>query len=264
MPQAAGKGLSPGRQRHEMAAGGIRFSVECDFHPGAVQAVLFIHGLACSAESFRHVFARDYFPGRSLILPDLPGFGRSGKPEDFSYSMEDQALLLEALLAEFPGQALHVVAHSMGGAVALLFSPALLARIQSFACLEGNLIASDCGLLSRSIAATAFAEYEARAFPRQREEFRDHAELRFGETTPLAVHRSARSLVQWSDSGRLLERFGKLACRKAYFWGEEDRAMPVLDRLQGIETIMIPRSGHGMMTDNPSAFYRALAGFVGP
>lgn len=252
----------PGKHECSVELQGRTLHFACDFKADAAPLVLFLHGLACSRDSFRGVFGQPGFPAWTLLLPDLLGFGRSDKPEDFSYSMEEQAGLIGRLLSLFPAREVHLVAHSMGSAVALLLSPAALSRVVSFACVEGNLVAEDCGLLSRGIAAADYGEYTASMFPEQQKQFNGHAQLRFAETTPLAVHRSARSLVQWSESGQLLERFRKLACRKAYFWGEENRAMPVLQRLRGIESIMIPRSGHGMMTDNPASFYQALAGFI--
>jgi pimeloyl-ACP methyl ester carboxylesterase len=167
----------------------------------------------------------------------------------------------EQLLAVLPPLPLHIAAHSMGNAVALLFSPATLARVRSFANLEGNLIAEDCGF-SRMVADTPWTEYGARVFPAQQAELRGDAALRLDDTTAAAVHRSSQSLVRWSDSGELLTRFLRLPCRTAYFYGEENAAMPVLRRLERVERHCIPRSGHGMMLDNPEAFYSQLARFV--
>lgn len=254
--------LREGRHEYNVSIGKHVLNFECDWKPAAEEAVLFIHGLACSRESFRNVFDRFYFPSRSLLLPDLAGFGKSSKPAGFSYTMEDHAALCEQLLALLPFCTFHLVVHSMGNAVALLFSPALLSRVRSFANLEGNLIGEDCGLLSRGIAGVSLSEYQAGLFSRQRAEFAGHPQLCFEQTTAAAVHKSARSLVQWSDSGELHTRFRQLPCRKIYIWGEENRDMPVLQKLAGVETRMISRSGHGLMTDNPAEFYPFLAEFI--
>jgi pimeloyl-ACP methyl ester carboxylesterase len=150
----------------------------------------------------------------------------------------------------------------MGNAIALLFSQVIRSQIRSIACIEGNLIGADCGLLSRGIADTPYQNYANKIFKEQQKEYHNHPQLRFNETTPIAIHRSAQSLVQWSDKGKLLVNFKKLSCKKAYFWGEENHAMPILGLLPGIKTYMIHRSGHGMMTDNPDEFYATLAEFI--
>lgn len=254
--------LKSGRHEIEVALGRQRLSLLYAMPPATTAIVLFVHGLGVSRDCWDRVFDRPYFPHATLLLPDLVGFGRSPKPEDFSYTMPDQAAACEQLLSLLPPLDLYVAAHSMGNAVALLFSPATMARVRAFANLEGNLIAADCGF-SRLVANIPFAEYRDRVFPAQQAEWQGNAALRLDHTTATAVHRSSQSLVHWSDSGELLARFLGLSCRKSYFWGEENAAMPVLQQLGGVETQMIPRSGHGMMLDNPDAFYTHLARFFG-
>jgi pimeloyl-ACP methyl ester carboxylesterase len=132
----------------------------CKFIPYSSEVILFIHGLACSMDSFQNVFDEDYFPDKSLLLVDLIGFGKSSKHEDFSYSMEGQAKIIENLLSILPKWNLQIAAHSMGGAIALLFSNEIFSRVKSFANIEGNLISEDCGLLSRGIISVSLEEYK--------------------------------------------------------------------------------------------------------
>jgi hypothetical protein len=68
--------------------------------------------------------------------------------------------------------------------------------------------------------------------------------------------------VEWSDSGKLLEKFKKLNCKKSYFYGEENKDTPAVKETGFAEQYMISNSGHGMMTDNPKEFYAKLAGFI--
>ena len=116
--------------------------------------------------------------------------------------------------------------------------------------------------MSRGIVGTSLHDYQTQLFPALQIQFAQHPELRFDQTTAIAVHKSAQSLVKWSDSGELLVRFKNLDCKKCYVWGEENRDMPVLARLDFVKTYMIPQSGHGVMTDNPQAFYSLLVDFI--
>jgi pimeloyl-ACP methyl ester carboxylesterase len=235
---------------------------QCKFYPASDEAIIFIHGLACSVNSFSNVFDKDYFPNKSLLLIDLPGFGSSAKPIEFSYTMEEQAKLIDDLLHILPFQNFHIAAHSMGGAIALLFSSAIFQRVKSFTNIEGNLISEDCGALSRSIASLSYEEYKNDLFQKQLVEFKDHRQLEFEKTTPFAVYRSAVSLVDWSDSGELLVIFKNLTCRKCYFYGEQNKEMPVLAKLNFVKKYMVSNSGHGLMTDNPEEFYKKLKRFI--
>jgi pimeloyl-ACP methyl ester carboxylesterase len=197
-----------------------------------------------------------------VLLVDLPGFGKSAKPEDFSYSMEAQAEMLHDMLTAFPCKKLHIVAHSMGGAVGLLLARKIPDRIKSFTNIEGNLVGEDCGALSRGIASLSYDEYRDGLFRHQIMEFKGHHQLRFEETTPYAVYQSAVSLVHWSDSGELYELFRELHTRKSYFYGEENRDMPIVEKMDFAGKYMISKSGHGMTTENPEEFYEKLSGFI--
>lgn len=254
--------LKPGIHNNKIKIDNHTIYFKYDYKAEATELILFVHGLACSGDSYKNLFDTNYFPNASRLVPDLVGFGKSSKSDEFSYKMEDQAILLEKLLNVFSFKKLHIVAHSMGNAAALLLSPQVMSKVESFANLEGNLISDDCGLLSRGIIEVSFQEYKNRNFRSHLYQFARHPQLKFNQTTANAVYKSAESLVEWSDTGELLSQYKNLACQKCYFWGEENMDMPVLKELQGMKTVMIPNSGHGMMTDNPKAFYTALTEFI--
>ncbi|HET8930125.1 MAG TPA: alpha/beta fold hydrolase [Acidimicrobiales bacterium] len=83
-------------------------------------AILFIHGMAGSSDTWRHVMptmARDHV----VIAPDLPGHGRSAKlPGD--YSLGAAANSLRDLLIGLDAGPVTVVGQSLGGGVAMQFA----------------------------------------------------------------------------------------------------------------------------------------------
>jgi pimeloyl-ACP methyl ester carboxylesterase len=226
--------------------------------------VLFLHGLGCVKEAFAACFADEALSGRSLVAPDFPGHGQSPAPEGFSCKMEDLAAAVGALLAHYEYERLHIVAHSMGGAVGLLLAEDGVA-LASFVNIEGNLTADDCGLLSRRAAATPEAAFVADNFAKIVARARDAQEgdarlwgSWMAACDARAFHRSAASLVAWSDSGRLLEIFKDLKVPKAYLYGERSANPPVLAALGDIPRTMIEGAGHFVMTDRPGAFLSAV------
>jgi len=194
-----------------------------------------------------------------ILNVDLIGFGKADKPQDFDYKMESQAYALgEFIEKNIEFQNLHIIAHSMGGAVGLLLNVRLKNRLFSFANLEGNLVGSDCDMFSRRVIKLPPDKYASRLFPKHRKLFAVDPAFDFENTTSLAVYKSSESLVKWSDSGTLLRLFKNLECRKAYFYGEESRGMPVLENLGDITKIEIPGAGHCTMTDNPEIQARRI------
>lgn len=56
--------------------------------PGEGLPLVFIHGLGCaSSYDYPRVASDPALNGRRKILIDLPGFGYSDKPHDFSYNI---------------------------------------------------------------------------------------------------------------------------------------------------------------------------------
>lgn len=254
--------FAEGLNNYKIKINGIEISFSCRFIPSSEEMILFLHGLGCSKESFRNVFDKHYFNNKTLLFVDLPGFGESSKTESFSYSMENCAEIIEGVVSLLPEMKIHIAAHSMGGAVGLLFSDKFFEKVISFANIEGNLISEDCGLLSRGIISSCYENYKNSLYISQVKEFAGHDQLKFGSTTPFVLYKCAESLVKWSDSGKLLAKFRSLKCRKCYFYGRLNSGMPVLKKLEGIESVMIEECGHAMMTENPDGFYRKLEQFI--
>lgn len=247
-----------------IAHGGSHYEVSTAFRKRGGELLLLLHGLGCSKESFRDIWFRDEFSNYSIISLDFLGFGDSSKPDKFSYKMEDQASVCAEVLKEISSKQVHIVAHSMGGAIGLLLPSALLNSALTFANLEGNLISKDCGIVSRKTISVSFQKFENELLPDLRALSKSLGEERFflDSALPLGFYKSAESLVRWSDSGDLLLRFKNLPCRKSYFYGERNADLDVLHRLNTIEKVMIGRSGHFMMNDNPEEFYSRLRIFL--
>ncbi len=87
--------------------------------PSAAHSVLLLHGSPGDAGTFGRFGPALAERGFRVIAPDLPGFGASGEPSD--YSIRAHAAVVAQLLdqLELDQRAVHVVGFSMGGGVAL-------------------------------------------------------------------------------------------------------------------------------------------------
>ena len=244
--------------------GGNKYEVATTFRRRCGEMLLLLHGLGCSKESFRDIWFRDEFSDYSIMSLDFLGFGDSSKSDKFSYKMEDQASVCAKVVNKISSKKIHIIAHSMGGAIGLLLPAPLLNSALTFANLEGNLISEDCGIVSRKTISVSFQKFKKEVLPDLKDLSKSFGEGRFfpDSALPLGFYKSAESLVRWSDSGELISRFKNLACRKSYFYGEKNSDMVVLHRLNSIEKVMIGSSGHFMMNDNPDEFYSCLRTFL--
>lgn len=223
------------------------------------QTLLFFHGLGCNHKSFSDVWCNSDLSEYSIVAFDLLGFGDSQKPPGFSYKLEDQAEISANLIKELELEKFHLVAHSMGGAVALLLPDEILSDLASFISLEGIMI-SDQADVSQWVTETRYFQFLREILPSLiTMERRGEIRTFFDDTTPLAFYRSAQSLVHWAESGELLPLFLNLNCPQVYIHGSKSGSCPVLAELQDVKKIEIERSGHFMMQDRPEQLYRALA-----
>jgi len=261
-------------ERIKITYKGIGHEIACSYREGSGESIVFIHGLGCSRESFQDVWDFPVYEKYTMLAFDLPGFGDSARPGDFSYALAEQAEICKLVIARFGCEWINLVAHSMGGAIALLLIGKIPAKVISFISLEGNLTGAECRF-TREAITYSFADFKKGLFPDYKARFRDNEvmigtsvhtnRLYYGwltRTDPWAHYRSSASMVEWCDSERLLEMFKALDKRKCYIFGEAHRDLAVIERLGDIPRIEISDSGHFMMADNPREFYQKLLRFL--
>jgi len=246
-------------------------TISCLFQKGGKEAIVFIHGLGSSKESFLEAFKRKEFRLFTILSTDLVGFGDSDKPADFSYLMKDQARILGKTINHFGVDRFHLVAHSMGGIIGIELCEMMPNRVCSFINAEGNLTSKDC-VESRRIADVSERDFVSRGFEQfkrnLREEFEragDHAGMDYLESlskaTAESMYKSSVHTVHESDFGNLFTRFSQLPFYKCYIYGEKNKGLFPSEKLlrqKGIPIFYISKSGHPVIDENPDEFYNLI------
>lgn len=83
--------------------------------PSSGQVVVLIHGLGGRSEDWERLAPYLAKAGYHVYMPDLPGYGRSDRPADFSYSVGDQAKVVLGLLDTLGLEQVDLGGWSMGG-----------------------------------------------------------------------------------------------------------------------------------------------------
>jgi pimeloyl-ACP methyl ester carboxylesterase len=248
----------------EHAAGIV--PVAAKIRPGGGDLLLCLHGLGCAKESFDSAFRSESLAGLTICAFDFPGHGGSVTPLP-KYTLSAYAEVTAGVVDLLAPDRLFLVGHSMGGAVGLIASPDLAGRVDlaGFVSIEGNLLDQDCGLVSRRAAGLPRDRFVRQEYPRFAAALAAAPEpaLRawagwYAQADPVALHQAAASLVEWSDSGRLLDLFRSLP-GAAYLHGGDSDVDHLLPRLDGLPVHQIPGSGHFPMVDAPPALWRAVS-----
>ncbi|MBI2771890.1 MAG: alpha/beta hydrolase [Burkholderiales bacterium] len=116
----------------------LKYHVRIWGEPGAGKVPLvMVHGWMDVAASYQFVvdaFARDHY----VIAPDWRGYGLTESPVADNYWFPDYLADLDFLLDHYsPAAPVHLVGHSMGGNIAMLYSGSRPARIRKLVNLEG-------------------------------------------------------------------------------------------------------------------------------
>ena len=94
--------------------------------PGIEPTRVYLHGLGATSPAYYATVATNpALAGRRSLLLDLLGHGISDRPADASYTLEEHADLLAVALTAAEVSAAEVIAHSMGGAVAIVLAAAI-------------------------------------------------------------------------------------------------------------------------------------------
>lgn len=249
--------------------------------PGADPPIVFLHGIGRSSVSLAHVATRDSLRGRRVLLIDLLGFGISDKPEEFSYTLDDHAAAVIAVLDEVGAGPYAIVGHSLGGAVAVLVASRRPDLTAGVVVAEGNLDPGGAGM-SVAIANQPEEDYVRDGFREALEEMRAEAlgnpSSIFAATiglqqlaSPRAMHRTARALVELTRP-TIRELLIGLDVPRAFIVGArtleaDDKPLSgeAGDRLEGtgVSVIVVPDAGHPMMFQNPDGFAAAIAEALG-
>ncbi|MGW6486011.1 alpha/beta fold hydrolase [Streptomyces sp. NPDC055056] len=232
--------------------------------PGAGPARVYVHGLgAASTVYYAHIAARPELAGRRALFVDLPGHGISDRPAGFGYTLEDHAAALAAALDGADVTGAELVAHSMGGAVAVVLAhrrPDLVSRL---VLVEANLDPYPPGTMGDSgIAAYEegdFVENGGHARVLEKVGASWAATMRLAD--PRALHRTALALRRGTvpTMRRILTG---LAVDRVYLQGELSGELPGAQALEatGVRVVAVPGAGHNIMFDNPDVLAAVLAG----
>lgn len=245
---------------------------------GSGPDVVLCHGTPWSSDLWRPC-AEALAPYFTVHLWDMPGYGRSSKRAEHRVSLDVQGELFADLLDVWGLTSPHVVAHDIGGAVALRAHLLHGAAYRSLALVDVVALApwgSDFFRLVRQHADVLAALPGAvhRGALRAYVEGASHAGLRpdvlemlvapwTGEEGQAAFYRQIAQ-VDEAHTNEIEPRYPELDLPVLVVWGDEDRWIPV-DRahrlhemVPGSQLRIIESAGHLIQLDRPEALTATL------
>ncbi|MEJ7862908.1 MAG: alpha/beta hydrolase [Pyrinomonadaceae bacterium] len=103
---------------------------------GAGEPVILIHGIPTWSYLW-HKLIPVLSKQNRVLAPDLAGFGYSDKGDNFDRAIDKQAELIDAWMNEIGVEAAHIVAHDIGGGVALRLAALFPNRVKKLCVMNG-------------------------------------------------------------------------------------------------------------------------------
>ncbi|MGE0483196.1 MAG: alpha/beta fold hydrolase [Gammaproteobacteria bacterium] len=268
--------------RHQLHLNGVR--TPClDSGGESREAVLFMHGNPGSGADWEDLASR-VAPHCRTLAPDMPGFGRAEKPDDFNYTVDGYADHIEALLAERGIDRVHLVLHDFGGGWGLAWATRHPERVASMTLLNiGVLRGYRWHFMARLWRAPIVGELvmatttrfgfrqllkigNPRGLPR---EYVDQMFDNFDAGTRRAVlrlYRATDDLSGAADAAVAALKPHDIDC--LVIWGKADIYLPwryaeaQREAFPRAEVIYLDDSGHWPFIDNPEAVAAAVVPFM--
>lgn len=221
-----------------------------------IETIICLHGLGASSASFDEL--KEHLGLYEFITPDCPGHAKA-LGEEYQGDALDFAAHRVADVIKASGQKVVLVGHSMGGALALLVLHRVPEQIAAVVSIEGNMIAEDCGLISRKLALAG----DVGEIERLRQGLVETAQKSesagwwmWAEEAalmgPQALKDYAASLVAHSDSGELIKTFNAFSGPKAYIHGDGYVGHVLLERMDAAKSFHAVGADHFVMQDKPA------------
>ncbi len=232
---------------------------------------LFIHGLGADRSWFEAQYSGHDLAFADWIVPDLLGHGTSARPDDeAAYRMQSQAAVLAEVLRAEAVRRVVLVAHSMGGPIALRLTELLGAdapRLAGLVYAEGNIDEGDA-FLSRHIASQTAESFARRGWNRLvRSLAGEGSNDAYLQSLRVAgwrtVHASAVSLVEHSVPAVTVPLLTGIHAPALFLFGEKNQGRftsEAVARTLG-EVRFVPGAGHALYLDNPAAFWDLVRAF---
>jgi len=228
--------------------------------------ILILHGWDSSSEKWLKVGKILMNSGFRVIIPDLPGFGKSSFPP-IPWTVSDYLEAVLKFVEKVGGEKPILVAHSFGGRIAIKFGAVYPEKIS---CL---ILCSPAGIISRKKAKVKFFNLATKigknffSLPvlknfqnfARRLLYRMSGTRDYLRATPLM-----RETMKKIISENLFPFLPRIKLKTLIIWGKEDKTLPVSDaylikeKIPDSELIIMERIGHALNLDVPEELAKII------
>jgi pimeloyl-ACP methyl ester carboxylesterase len=254
-----------------------------EFGDGDAAPVVLLHGLNNSHLTWKRI-APALAADRRVLTPDLPGHGRSGRP-DVSYELMWYARVIAAWLKTQKLEKIDIVGHSFGGGIAQMLLLECPERIRRVILVASGGLGQSVGLVLRLASLPRVVEHFGQPFMAlgtrmalhgmggalTKEDIAELSAFNSQRGSARAFARSVRDVIDWRGQRRtFFQRCHEISALPpiAVLWGDRDTLIPIRHgtqfaaRVDGVVFKQFHGSGHYLHNEQPQAFVQAVREFL--
>ena len=240
-------------------------SIYIDDAPGSGIPIVFIHGNGGSSEQWNAQLEHFRAAGRRALAIDLPGFGRSTAPSDFS--LRAMASAIDAAIASADLNHFVIVGHSYGGAVVAAYAASHAEKIAGVVYVDAAASSlplteeqkTQFGTALRANKMPVVRAWFAPMLGPSSERVKEAVFASVEKTSADAVVAALMSLADF-DAKTLVSAYH--GPRLAIVARDLENPVSFQRQFPDVRAIAISGSGHWIMLDKPAEVNSALDDFV--
>ena len=235
---------------------------------GTGDTIIMVHGFGAD-KTVWFKFAKYFTPNYRVIIPDLPGFGDSSKPENAKYNVMSQVERLNFFAKELKLTKFHLVGNSMGGNISGNFAADYPEMVNTLALFDSGGVKppakSELVLnLEKGINPLVVTnvndidKYLQFVFvkpPQWPSYMKEYIAKRQVEAAPL----NKKIFKDYMTDGLILQsKLNKITAPTLIVWGDTDRvlsisAVPIFEKnIKNSKSVIIKECGHAPMYEKPA------------
>jgi pimeloyl-ACP methyl ester carboxylesterase len=223
------------------------------YEAGAGKPLVLVHGLSGHAEEWANLLPYFTHAGFHVYMLDLPGFGHSDRPANYSYSIADQSAVVEAFLLDRGLTHTSLGGWSMGGWIAATVALDHPQQVDRLILLDSAGLKFTLPFNPRLFVPKSAAEMDAldkvlMPNPPQIPTFLMRDIERYEDRNGWITNRAMDSMLTGKDV--LDDRYNQLHMPVLLVWGSLDRTTPLSlgitmhSRIQNSQLVVIDGCGH--------------------
>lgn len=237
---------------------------------GEGEHILILHGWGGSSNSWievQEILAKEGF---KVIVPDLPGFGKTASPP-LAWSVEDYSNFILNFIKGIGLERMVLIGHSFGGRISIKFTTFYPERVKKLILCASAGIKHNLSIRQKiiyNLARVGNFLFSKRPLRRYKDVFSNFFYFLVRRRDYHKLKRVMRATFQKIVIEDLKETLSKIKTKTLLIWGEKDKSVPLEDGYLMREKIsqsileIIPKTGHTLNLEEPQKLAQIVSRFL--